>query len=169
MLNVVISARAARFYTHISVDAAEALETAGGGVAGDLPRECQDILEQALRTAGPLTPHMQVVNSSAVMGTRFHYLAYEAAFFNHGYVGMRFLFAEVTYEALWANPFWCIIFDVASEWPAISAHLHELIRRHVKCPWAWEPLHLTEVVEAAEEDLTMWRRFWAYFEVMRRR
>ena len=169
LLNVVISARAARFYTHVSVDAAEALETAGGGVAGDLPREYQDILEHALRATGPLTPHMQVVNSSTVMGIRFHYLAYEAAFFNHGYVGLRFLFADVTYEALWANPLWFLFYDVVAEWPAIAAHLHELIKLHVKCPWAWEPLHLTEVVEAAEEDLTWWRRGWAYYEVMRRR
>ena len=169
LLNVVISARAARFFAHVSVDALEALETAGGGVARDLPAEFQTILEVAFRSVGPLTPQIQVINSTTVMSSKFHYLVYEASFFSQGYVGMRFLFADVNYEARWANPFWEVLYDVATEWPAIAAHLHEMIRLQTKCPWAWEPLAITEVVTSAETELTWWRRFMATIEVMRRR
>ena len=103
------------------------------------------------------------------MGGHIHCFVFEASFFASDYVGIRFLFADVLYESRWPNPLWGLAYDVAAEWHAIAAHLHELIKLHARCPWGWEPLAITDAVEDHESQVTWWRRLAATWEIMRRR
>ena len=64
---------------------------------------------------------------------------------------------------------WEPFFNVSTEWAAITAALHQLVRDRAQCPWAFDALDPPLQLQDASADLTWWRWLLGQVEVARRR
>ena len=164
-----MSAKAAQFFFHVSIPPEEAAHDAAGGLVETLPPENHAALLKVLDLVGPLTPRLAVTNSSAAFGREFDFFLYEVAYFAPGYVGAKFLYSHVRYRAQWSNVAWEPFFNVSTEWAAITAALHQLVRDRSGCPWAFDALDPPLQLQEVSTDLTWWRWLLGQVEVARRR
>ncbi|CAK0808053.1 unnamed protein product, partial [Prorocentrum cordatum] len=125
------------------VDLADSLANASGAhflVLRGVTRKHGDLLWNAIAGVGQLFPHLTVSEHRFRTASYFDFFEYEVRLFRSGYVGVRFLWARMSFGAVWAKPHWEFVgADVTPELEAIGGLTRESISADLDLGWLREP------------------------------
>ena len=106
-----------------------------------LPAEYYALLWNAIAGVDELVPHVSVSEHRFRTASYFDFFEYEVRLFPSGYLGVRFVWARMSFRAVWANPVWELVgADVSPELEAIASRTREAVSGALDLAWLRAPL-----------------------------
>lgn len=106
----------------------------------NIPREQQKSLLVAARGVSIALPVAKYVEASVCFNSSFREFSFQATFLPNGYIGMQYVYINVSFRAQWANPTWSLLeLDPATEIESIKLRLSAALREWPETYWHEKP------------------------------
>ncbi|CAK0894737.1 unnamed protein product [Prorocentrum cordatum] len=127
-----------------------------------LPSEYDDLLWNAISGVDQLVPHLAVSEHRFRTVSYFDSFEYEMRLFKSGYVSVRFVWARMSFKAVWANPLWEFLGpSLSPELEAIGGRTREAVSAAFDLDWLREPLSESEdELQVGPPDWISWYQLW---------
>ena len=107
-----------------------------GKLVAHIPIEHQRALLIAARGVSAAIPYTQFVEAAVCFNESYREFAFQVALLPNGYVGMQFLYTNVSFNLQWANPTWSLLdMDPSTELEGVKARLGAALRFWPEAQW----------------------------------
>ncbi len=143
--NATVNASGARFCVRRGVTRSLFESSPLASSLNSLPPQWKQVLWAAVHGVDERFPRFAALESHFHTGSSYEMFEYEVRILPHAYVGIRFVWAELSFEASWANPLWEILgADVTAQLEKIGARVQSSINQALDLEWLRRPLQDSE-------------------------
>ena len=128
LADTVVNASGARFLIVRGASRKEFEESELAAALHPLPSEYRLRLWTAVSKVGPRAPRMAASECQFRTASYFDFFEFEAASFESGFIGVRFVWTRMVFKAIWSNPMWELRgIDVSSELTPIASRTRDML------------------------------------------
>jgi hypothetical protein len=143
--NATVNASGARFCVRRGVTRSIFESSPLASSLNSLPRQWKQVLWAAVHGVDERFPRFAALESHFHTGSSYEMFEYEVRILPHSYVGIRFVWAELSFQATWANPLWELLgSDVTAQLEKIGARVQSSISQALDLAWLRQPLQDAE-------------------------